>query len=92
MADKKPVLLVVEDDQGLQAQLKWAYDDFEVVPALDRESALAALRAHEPAVVTLDLVITSYSIHYTKLYDSAAQRSSSRTGKGSAAWCCRNAS
>ncbi|TNE33107.1 MAG: PEP-CTERM-box response regulator transcription factor [Alphaproteobacteria bacterium] len=55
MADKKPVLLVVEDDEGLQAQLKWAYDDFEVVPALDRESALAALRAHEPAVVTLDL-------------------------------------
>lgn len=55
MADKKPVLLVVEDDEGLQAQLKWAYDDFEVVPALDRESALAALLAHEPAVVTLDL-------------------------------------
>lgn len=55
MADKKPVLLVVEDDEGLQAQLKWAYDDFEVVPALDRESAIAALRAHEPAVVTLDL-------------------------------------
>ncbi len=55
MAEKKPVLLVVEDDEGLQAQLKWAYDDFEVVPALDRESALTALRAHEPAVVTLDL-------------------------------------
>ncbi|WP_427968455.1 PEP-CTERM-box response regulator transcription factor [Altererythrobacter sp.] len=55
MAEKKPVLLVVEDDEGLQAQLKWAYDDFEVVPALNRESAITALRAHEPAVVTLDL-------------------------------------
>ena len=55
MAEKKPVLLVVEDDEGLQAQLKWAYDDFEVVPALDRESAIAALRQYEPAVVTLDL-------------------------------------
>ncbi|ALE16304.1 Response regulatory protein [Altererythrobacter epoxidivorans] len=55
MAEKKPVLLVVEDDKGLQAQLKWAYDDFEVVPALDREGAIAALRTHEPAVVTLDL-------------------------------------
>ena len=55
MADSKPKLLVVEDDQGLQAQLKWAYDDFEVVIAGDRDSALAALRAEEPAVVTLDL-------------------------------------
>jgi two-component system NtrC family response regulator len=55
MADKKPVLLVIEDDPGLQAQLKWAYDDFEVVIAGDRESAIAALRHHEPVVVTLDL-------------------------------------
>jgi two-component system NtrC family response regulator len=55
MADSKPKLLVVEDDEGLQAQLKWAYDDFEVVPARDRDSAIAALRAEAPAVVTLDL-------------------------------------
>ncbi|MCH2486684.1 MAG: PEP-CTERM-box response regulator transcription factor [Erythrobacter sp.] len=51
----KPKLLVVEDDQGLQAQLKWAYEDFEIVAAKDREEALAALRAEAPAVVTLDL-------------------------------------
>ena len=55
MADKKPVLLVIEDDPGLQAQLKWAYDDFEVVIAGDRDSALTALRAEAPDVVTLDL-------------------------------------
>jgi two-component system NtrC family response regulator len=55
MADKKPVLLVIEDDPGLQAQLKWAYDDFEVVIAGDRDSALAALRSEMPGVVTLDL-------------------------------------
>ncbi|MGB3472214.1 MAG: PEP-CTERM-box response regulator transcription factor [Erythrobacter sp.] len=55
MADKKPTLLVVEDDEGLQAQLKWAYDDFEVVIAGDRDSAIAALRSEAPAVVTLDL-------------------------------------
>jgi len=54
-ADRKPVLLVIEDDPGLQAQLKWAYDDFEVVIAEDRDSAIAALRAEAPAVVTLDL-------------------------------------
>jgi len=55
MADKKPVLLVIEDDEGLQAQLKWAYEDFEVVIAGDRDSAIAALRSEMPAVVTLDL-------------------------------------
>ncbi|WP_374529466.1 PEP-CTERM-box response regulator transcription factor [Novosphingobium sp.] len=55
MADTKPKLLIVEDDAGLQAQLKWAWPDFDVVIAGDRTSALAALRSEEPAVVTLDL-------------------------------------
>jgi two-component system NtrC family response regulator len=50
-----PKLLIVEDDPGLQAQLKWAYEDFDVFIAGDRASALALLRAEEPAVVTLDL-------------------------------------
>jgi two-component system, NtrC family, response regulator len=50
-----PKLLIVEDDPGLQAQLKWAYEDFEVIVAGDRASAITALRAEEPAVVTLDL-------------------------------------
>ncbi|MBQ95428.1 MAG: PEP-CTERM-box response regulator transcription factor [Actinobacteria bacterium] len=55
MAEAKPKLLIVEDDEGLQAQLKWAYDDFDVVIAGTREAALASLRSEEPAVVTLDL-------------------------------------
>ena len=55
MNDAKPRLLVIEDDAGLQAQLKWAYEDFDVVIAGNRDQALAALRADEPAVVTLDL-------------------------------------
>ena len=55
MSDTKPKLLIVEDDPGLQAQLKWAYPDFSVIIAGDRASALTALRAEEPAVVTLDL-------------------------------------
>ncbi len=55
MSNQKPKLLIVEDDAGLQAQLKWAYEDFEVIIVGDRESALTALRSEEPAVVTLDL-------------------------------------
>jgi two-component system NtrC family response regulator len=49
------VLVVVEDDEGLQRQLKWAYEGYEVVCASDRAQAIEALRAREPAVVTLDL-------------------------------------
>ena len=55
MSNEKPKLLIVEDDEGLQAQLKWAYEDFDVTIVGGRASALAALRADEPAVVTLDL-------------------------------------
>jgi len=50
-----PKLLIVEDDPGLQAQLKWSYEDFEVFIAGDRASALALLRSEMPDVVTLDL-------------------------------------
>ena len=55
MSQDRPKLLIVEDDEGLQAQLKWAYEDFDVVIAGDRASALAALRSEAPDVVTLDL-------------------------------------
>ncbi|WJW74476.1 PEP-CTERM-box response regulator transcription factor [Thiohalobacter sp. IOR34] len=55
MSARKKTLLVVEDDPGLQSALKWSFDDFEVVTAEDRETALAQLRRHEPQVVTLDL-------------------------------------
>ncbi len=55
MTDDRPKLLIVEDDAGLQAQLKWAYPDFAVIQATDRASALAALRSEAPPVVTLDL-------------------------------------
>ncbi len=57
MTDKtqSKILLVVEDDEGLQRQLKWAYDGYHVVCAGDRQSAIEAVRAYEPSVVTLDL-------------------------------------
>jgi len=54
-AAAKPKLLIVEDDEGLVRQLRWAYEDYEVITAGDRAAAIDALRLHEPAVVTLDL-------------------------------------
>ncbi len=55
MSEAKPMLLVIEDDAGLQRQLRWAYDDYEVIIAGDRAAAMAALTEHQPMVVTLDL-------------------------------------
>ena len=55
MSDKKRKLLIVEDDQGLQRQLKWSYEDFEVFCASNRAEAIALIRSEEPDVVTLDL-------------------------------------
>jgi len=55
VAETKDKLLIVEDDPGLQSQLKWSFEDFDVAVAEDRESALAHLRRLEPPVVTLDL-------------------------------------
>ncbi len=51
----KKKLLVVEDDLGLQKQLRWALDTYEVVFAANRDAALGQLRRHQPAVVTMDL-------------------------------------
>ena len=48
-------LLVVEDDEGLQRQLRWSYEHYDVIIAGDRDAALTALHDHSPAVVTLDL-------------------------------------
>ncbi len=52
---KKRTLLVVEDDPGLQSQLKWCFENYEVTVVGDREAAVTAVRRLEPAVVTLDL-------------------------------------
>lgn len=51
----KGKVLVVDDDLGIQKQLKWALTDFDVVYAADRPSAISQLRRFEPAVITLDL-------------------------------------
>ena len=51
----KQKLLVIEDDPGLQKQLQWSFDGYEVLLAGEREAALALVRRHQPAVVTMDL-------------------------------------
>lgn len=55
MSKAGQMLMIVEDDPGLQKQMRWSFDEYETVVAGGREEALAQLRRHEPAVVTLDL-------------------------------------
>jgi two-component system NtrC family response regulator len=54
--NQKPRLLIVEDDETIQTQMKWALaQDYEVFLAGDRAGALEILRQEKPTVVTLDL-------------------------------------
>jgi two-component system, NtrC family, response regulator len=55
VAEAARKLLVVEDDRGLQKQLKWCFDGYEVLIAEDRDQALGELRRHDPPVVLQDL-------------------------------------
>jgi two-component system NtrC family response regulator len=56
MSEDKPRLLVVDDDEDLRTQMRWALaDEFDVSLAGDREAAVRAVRDSRPAVVTLDL-------------------------------------
>ena len=55
MSQESRKLLIVEDDPGLLSQLKWCFEDYDVVTAEDRVSAINELRRHEPTVVLQDL-------------------------------------
>ncbi len=55
MNQKTNVLLVVEDDPGLQKQMRWSFDAYDTKVVGNRESTLAQVRKDEPAVVILDL-------------------------------------
>ncbi len=55
MSEEKPTILVIEDDAGLQKQLKWCFEDYLVEISSDRPAGIKALRRHEPPVVICDL-------------------------------------
>ena len=51
-----PKLLVVDDEEDIRTQMKWALEqDYQVLLAEDRRSALEIQGREEPSVVTLDL-------------------------------------
>jgi len=55
MTEKQRKLLIVDDDTGIQRQLRWSFDDYDVSVAGNREEAVAQFRSEAPSVVTVDL-------------------------------------
>jgi two-component system NtrC family response regulator len=52
----KPKLLVVDDEEAIRSQMKWALnDEYEVLLAEDRASAIAQMRTEHPDLIALDL-------------------------------------
>src|ERR1700735_3190248 len=51
----KPKLLIVEDDEGLCSQYRWAFPAYEVVIAHARQGAIAAVKRDAAPVVIMDL-------------------------------------
>ncbi len=53
---EKPRLLIIEDDEAIRSQLRWALsEEYEITVAGDRDAALNMLTSSRPHVVTLDL-------------------------------------
>jgi two-component system NtrC family response regulator len=55
MTEDKRKLLIVEDDPGLQRQLRWSFEKYDVRVSGDYESAVQEFKAWEPRVATVDL-------------------------------------
>jgi two-component system, NtrC family, response regulator len=52
----KPVVLIVDDDEDIRTQMKWALSsDYEVVMAEDQPGTIAAFTSSRPSVTLLDL-------------------------------------
>src|SRR4030066_810010 len=53
---EKPKLLIVDDDEGIRNQMKWALSGaYDIYLAEDRESALAVVNTEKPSLLLLDL-------------------------------------
>jgi len=50
-----PTLLIVDDDEGIRAQLKWGIEGFDIITADSREKAIQQFEKYQPNLVTLDL-------------------------------------
>ncbi len=64
---EKPGLLIVEDDETIRTQMKWALTgDYKVFLAADGQEGLEVFRRERPLVVTLDLGLPPYPTEVTE--------------------------
>jgi len=58
---EKPKLLIVEDDEAIRTPMKWVLsEDYEILLAEDRVTAMDLFKRETPSVVTLDLGLPPY--------------------------------
>jgi len=50
-----PKILIVDDDYGIQTQIKWGLEGYDVITADSRMRAIEQFKLHQPPLVTLDL-------------------------------------
>ena len=57
----KPKILIVDDDEGIRTQLKWALNkDYTTLLAEDADTALSIVEGEKPDVVLLDIALSPY--------------------------------
>jgi two-component system NtrC family response regulator len=54
-ASNKPKLLIIEDDEGLCSQYRWAFPEHSLLIAHARPQALALAQKEQPPVAIMDL-------------------------------------
>ncbi len=58
---EKPKLLIIEDDESIRSQMRWALNqDYDVFLAQDRNGALEIISKEKPSIITLDLGLPPY--------------------------------
>src|ERR1700729_3402744 len=55
MSSDKTRMLILEDDEGLRRQYRWALSDYDLLLASTREEAMTLVRGAPPAVAVIDL-------------------------------------
>ncbi|MBD3169484.1 MAG: PEP-CTERM-box response regulator transcription factor [candidate division Zixibacteria bacterium] len=59
---EKHKVLIVDDDEGIRSQLKWALnEDYEILLAGDADTALKTAQEERPDFVALDITLSDYS-------------------------------
>lgn len=59
--NNQPSILIVDDDQGIRSQLKWALNnEYHILTAENADEAVQVIENNSPDLVTLDISLTPY--------------------------------